>query len=90
MNIDGMGDALVDQLVDRGLVKNVADIYRLNKPTCSSLERMGDKSAQNVLDEIAGSKKLPLERVIYRAGNPLRRRAHGGIPGAALRLAWMS
>ena len=68
MNIDGMGDALVTQLTDRGLVKNVADIYRLTKDNLLSLERMGDKSAQNILDEIAASKKLPLERVIYGLG----------------------
>jgi DNA ligase (NAD+) len=68
MNIDGMGDALVNQLTDRGLVKNVADIYKLTKADLLKLERMGDKSAQNVLDEIEASKKLPLERVIYGLG----------------------
>jgi len=68
MNIEGMGDALVAQLTDRGLVKNVADIYELTKDKLLSLERMGDKSAQNVLDEIKASKKLPLERVIYGLG----------------------
>ncbi len=68
MNIDGMGDALVTQLTDRGLVKNVADIYRLTKADLLQLERMGDKSAQNVLDEIEVSKKLPLERVIFGLG----------------------
>jgi DNA ligase (NAD+) len=68
MNIEGMGDALVDQLVERGLVKDVADIYRLSKPDLLSLERMGDKSAQNVLDEIEGSQKLPLERVLFGLG----------------------
>ena len=68
MNIDGMGDALVTQLTDRGLVKNVADIYKLTKDDLLSLERMGDKSAQNILDEIEASKKLPLERVIYGLG----------------------
>src|ERR1700680_2545323 len=68
MNIDGLGDALVTQLTDRGLVKNVADIYRLTKDDLLKLERMGEKSAQNVLDEIEASKKLPLERVIYGLG----------------------
>src|SRR6201997_846158 len=68
MNIEGMGDALVTQLTDRGLVKNVADIYKLTKDDLLSLERMGDKSAQNVLDEIEDSKKLPLERVIFGLG----------------------
>jgi DNA ligase (NAD+) len=68
MNIDGMGEALVNQLTDRGLVNNVADIYKLTKPDLLSLERMGEKSAQNVLREIEASKKLPLERVIYGLG----------------------
>jgi DNA ligase (NAD+) len=68
MNIEGMGDALVSQLTDRKLVNNVADIFKLTKDDLLSLERMGDKSAQNVLNEIEASKKLPLERVIYGLG----------------------
>jgi DNA ligase (NAD+) len=68
MDIDGLGDALVSQLTERGMVKNVADLYRLTQDDLLKLERMGDKSAQNVLDEIAASKKLPLERVIYGLG----------------------
>src|SRR5579864_973874 len=68
MNIDGMGEALVNQLTERGLVKNVADIYKLKKDDLLSLERFADKSAQNILHEIEGSKKLPLERVIYGLG----------------------
>jgi len=68
MNIDGMGEALVNQLTDRGLVKNVADIYKLTKDDLLSLDRMGEKSAENVLREIEASKKLPLERVIYGLG----------------------
>ena len=68
MNIEGMGDALVAQLTERGLVQDVADIYKLTKDDLLSLERMGDKSAQNVLDEIERSKALPMERVIYGLG----------------------
>ena len=68
MNIDGLGEALVNQLNERGLVKNVADLYRLTKDDLLKLERMGEKSADNVLAEIAASKKLPLERVIYGLG----------------------
>ncbi len=68
MNIDGMGESLVNQLIERGLVKNVADIYDLNKKDLLGLERFADKSAQNILDEIANSKKLPLERVVYGLG----------------------
>jgi DNA ligase (NAD+) len=68
MNIEGLGDVTVTQLTDRGLVKNVADIYGLTKKDLLSLERMGDKSAQNILDEIEDSKKLPLERVVFGLG----------------------
>jgi len=68
MDIDGLGESLVNQLTERGLVRNVADLYRLTKADLLTLERMGDKSAENVLREIADSKKLPLERVIYGLG----------------------
>jgi len=68
MNIDGMGESLVNQLIEHGLVKNVADIYDLTKKDLLSLDRFADKSAQNILDEIENSKKLPLERVIYGLG----------------------
>jgi DNA ligase (NAD+) len=68
MNIDGMGEALVMQLTEAGLVKNVADIYKLAKKDLLGLERFADKSAQNILDEIENSKSLPFERVIYGLG----------------------
>jgi len=68
MNIEGMGDALVNQFVETGLVKDVADIYDLTEDKLLKLERMGKKSAQNILDEIENSKNLPLERVIYGLG----------------------
>jgi DNA ligase (NAD+) len=68
MNIDGMGESLVNQLIERGLVKNVADIYDLSKKDLLTLDRFADKSAQNILDEIENSKKLPLARVIYGLG----------------------
>src|SRR5262249_24464996 len=68
MNIEGMGDALVNQLADRKLVRNIADIYQLTRQDLLKLERMGEKSAQNVLNEIETSKKLPLERVVYGLG----------------------
>ena len=68
MDIDGLGEVLVNQLTERGLVKNVADLYKLTKDDLLQLERMGEKSAENVLAEIEASKKLPLERVIYGLG----------------------
>ena len=68
LNIEGMGDSLVNQLVESGMVKDVADIYSLTEADLMKLERMGKKSADNILNEIEGSKKLPLERVIYGLG----------------------
>ena len=68
MDIDGLGEALVNQLAEHGLVKNVADLYRITKDDLLKLERMGEKSADNVLKEIAASKQLPLERVVYGLG----------------------
>jgi len=68
MNIEGMGDVTVNQLTERGLVKSVADIYSLTEKKLLTLERMGEKSAQNILQEIEGSKRLPLERVIFGLG----------------------
>ena len=68
MNIDGLGEALVDQLVDKGLVHDVADLYGLSHPQLAELERMGDKSAQNLMDEIENSKKAELGRVIFALG----------------------
>jgi DNA ligase (NAD+) len=68
MNIDGMGEALVDQLVDRGMVKSVADIYGLKLDQLVDLERMGKKSAENVLRNIENSRNNPLPRVLVGLG----------------------
>ena len=68
MNIDGMGDALVEQLVDRGLVADVAAIYDLTDEKLLTLERMGPKSAANVIRNIQNSKKNPLPRVLTALG----------------------
>jgi len=68
MNIEGMGEALVDQLLTRGPVRNIADLYSLKLDDLLQLERMGKKSAENVLGEIEASKKLGLERVIFGLG----------------------
>ncbi len=68
MNIDGLGDKIVDQLVDKGLVKDAADLYSLELKEVADLERMAEKSAQNLLEEIEASKKQPLSRVIYALG----------------------
>jgi DNA ligase (NAD+) len=68
MDIDGLGDKIVDQLVDKGIVKDVADLYSLKLDDVAELERMAEKSAQNLLDEIAASKKNTLSRLIYALG----------------------
>jgi DNA ligase (NAD+) len=68
MNIDGLGDKIVDQLVDKGLVKDVADLFALKEDELAGLERMAEKSAQNLLEEIEASKKNSLPRLIYALG----------------------
>jgi DNA ligase (NAD+) len=68
MNIEGLGESLVNQLAERGMVRNIADIYELDKEKLLTLERIGEKSADNLLREIEQSRKQPLERVIYGLG----------------------
>ena len=68
MNIDGMGDVLVDQLVDRGMVTSVADIYELTVDKLARLDRMGKKSAANVIRNIENSRQSSLPRVIQGFG----------------------
>lgn len=68
MNIEGLGEAAVAQLLDRGLVKSVADLYALRKDQLVGLERFADKSAQTLLDEIERSKQAGLARVIMGLG----------------------
>ena len=68
MNIDGLGERLVDQLVDGGILKDVSDLFELKSEQLVSLERMGEKSADNLIREIEASRGLPLNRVIYGMG----------------------
>jgi DNA ligase (NAD+) len=68
MDIDGLGEALVDQLVEKGLVHDVADLYSLTHEQLANLERMGDKSASNLLQEIDNSRKASLSRLIFALG----------------------
>jgi len=70
MNIDGLGEKIVDQLLDKGLVRDAADLYKLDLETVAGLDRFAEKSAQNLIDEIAASKKAPLSRLIYAIGIP--------------------
>jgi DNA ligase (NAD+) len=68
MNIDGLGDKIVNQLVDTGMVRDFADLYHLKIEKVAALERMAEKSAQNLLDEIEASKNNNLSRLIYALG----------------------
>jgi DNA ligase (NAD+) len=68
MNIEGLGDALVTQLLERRLLTSVAGIYSLTEEQLLELERIGKKSAQSLLTEIKNSKKLPLNRVLFALG----------------------
>jgi DNA ligase (NAD+) len=68
MDIDGMGDALIEQLVEKGLVKSIADLYQLKFEQLVDLERMGEKSARKIIDNIEGSKQRPLPRLIAGLG----------------------
>ena len=67
-DIEGLGEKLVDQLVEKGLVKRISDLYHLSKDKLAALERMGEKSAQNLLDQLERSKGMSLARFIYALG----------------------
>jgi len=68
MDIEGLGVKLIDQSVDKGLIKDVADIYYINKEKLIELERMADKSAQNIIDAIEKSKTKSLSKFLYALG----------------------
>jgi DNA ligase (NAD+) len=77
MDIEGLGEALVSQLVDAGLLKSLADIYTLDRESLLALERMGEKSASNLLSAIEQSRKQPLWRLLNGLGIP-----HIGVTSA--------
>lgn len=68
MNIDGLGEKIIEQLFDAGLIKSIADLYRLKKEDLLPLERMGEKSVQNLLKAIEASKQNSLEKLIFGLG----------------------
>ena len=68
MDIEGLGPAVVEQLVDQKLVKDLSDLYELNVESLGALERMGEKSAKNLLDGLARSKEQPFDRVLFALG----------------------
>ena len=67
-DIDGLGDKLIDQLVEKGLVRQYADIFHLSHDQLSKLERMGDKSAENLIHAIDASREVSLSRFLYAIG----------------------
>ena len=67
-NIDGLGDKLVGRLVDKGLVRSYADLFTMDKTILTELDRMAAKSAQNLVDALAASKQISLDRFIYALG----------------------
>ena len=77
MDVEGLGTKLIDQLVDKGLVRSLADLYRLDEATLADLDRMGKKSAQNLVTALESSKKRPLDR--FLTGLTIR---HVGTRGA--------
>ena len=68
MDIEGLGEKLVRQLVEKDLVHSIADLYSLDRETLAGLERMGEKSADNLLQELERSKRPPLDRLLYALG----------------------
>ena len=68
MNIDGLGPALVEQLVESACIHDVADLYRLKKSDLVNLDRMGEKSADNLIKAIEGSKEVPVAKVLFGLG----------------------
>jgi DNA ligase (NAD+) len=70
MDIEGFGDKLVEQLVERDWIKSPADIYALTRDQLAGLERMGEKSAQNLIDAVEKSKQTTLPRLLYALGIP--------------------
>jgi DNA ligase (NAD+) len=69
-DVDGLGEKLVDQLVDRGLVRSLSDLFRLDAATLVGLERMGDKSAANLVAALARAKRTTLPRFLVALGIP--------------------
>ena len=68
MNIDGLGPETVDMFYRLGLIKNTADLYQLTADDIKNLDRMGEKSAENIIKGIEASKEVPFERVLFALG----------------------
>ena len=88
MDIEGMGPAVVEQLVERGLVRDVGDLYGLTREALADLERLAAKSAQNLLDSLESSKARPFDRVLFalgirHVGSTVARALARGLPSVA-------
>jgi len=70
MDIEGLGDKLIEQLLDEGLVTDIPGLYQLEKESLSALERMGEKSASNLLEQLESSLRRPLSRFLFALGIP--------------------
>jgi DNA ligase (NAD+) len=68
VDIEGLGEKLIDQLVDRGMVQRLSDLYHLDRDVVAALDRMGDKSADNLMAQLERSKEAPLQRVLVGLG----------------------
>ena len=86
MDIEGLGDKLVEQLVDEGIVSSLPGLYKLGVAKLSALERMADRSALNLLESLEKSKQTTLARFSVRAWDSPSRRGHGQGFGASVRL----
>ncbi len=89
MDIEGLGKALVEQLVDEGLVSDYGDLYSLARDEVAALERMGERSADNLLSALDGSKERPFDRVLYalgirHVGSRVASALAGGFPSMAV------
>ena len=68
MNLEGLGSETIDLFVEKGIIKNIADIYSIDKDSILQLDRFGEKSAQNIMDGIEKSKEVPFEKVLFAIG----------------------
>ncbi|MCD8479861.1 MAG: hypothetical protein LRZ88_06290 [Candidatus Cloacimonetes bacterium] len=83
MDINGLGSALISRLVELGLLSRISDIYKLEYADLTGLERMGEKSATNLINAIAESKNRNFDRSLFRVGYSLRRQRDGSQSGFA-------
>ena len=84
MDIDGLGEKIIRQLVSAGLVREVSDLYRLTEGDLLPLERFAEKSAQNIIQAIRAEQKGPFAPADQRSGDPLRGGGHRPDPGPLL------